>query len=210
MARFQLLPAETKFFDWFEKGSANLLETATLLQDFVDNYERPETKMVHIADAERQGDFITYEIHELLHKTLITPIDPEETQALSQAIDDVVDAIEQAAALFLLYKVEKPTEEARQLAAIIVASAQQINLALPMMRDKKGLAKIQQPILEIHRLEKEADSVARRALENLVANARDDWFEFTRWKEIYALLEDATDLCEDIADVLQTVVMKNA
>src|SRR4051794_26350969 len=102
MARFQLLPAETRFYDWFEKGSANLLQIAHLLQDLLNDYDRPESKMRGLEDAERQGDFIVHEIHDLLIKTLITPLDQEETRALSQSVDDVVDAIEQAAILMAL------------------------------------------------------------------------------------------------------------
>jgi predicted phosphate transport protein (TIGR00153 family) len=209
MARFQLLPAETRFYDWFEKGSANLLQIANLLQDMLDNYERADSKMRGISDAERQGDFIVHEIHDLLIKTLITPLDHEETRALSTSIDDVVDCIEQAALLMLLYKIEKPSQESRELAAIIVACAEQINAAMPLIRDKKHFPTVQKHILEVHRLENEADAVGRRALEYLVANSRDDWFEFMRWKETYQLLERAVNLCEDIADVLQTVLVKN-
>lgn len=209
MARFQLLPAETRFFDWFEKGSANLLHTANLFKDLADEYERTDTKMQAIADAERQGDFIVHEIHDLLLKTLITPLDQEETRALSQSVDDVVDAIEQVAILMRLYKVETPTLEARQLAAIIVGCAEQIHSAMPLLRDKKTFGALHNHIVEIHRLENEADAVGRVALERLVTEHRHDWFEFMRWKEIYALLEEAADRCEDIADVLQTVVVKN-
>lgn len=209
MARFQLLPAETRFYDWFEKGSANLLQIARLLQDLLDNYDRPESKMRSLSDAERHGDFIVHEIHDLLIKTLITPLDQEETRALSQSIDDVVDAIEQTAIKMLLYKIEVPSLESRQLASIIVKCAEQINDAMPLLRDKKRFSDLQQRIAEVHRLESEADTVGRHALEKLVANSRDDWFEFMRWKETYQMLEKAVNLCEDIADVLQTVVVKN-
>ena len=209
MARFQLLPAETRFFDWFEKGSANLLDIARALQDLIDNYDRLESKIRLISDAERQGDFISLEIHDLLLKTLITPLDQEETRALSQSIDDVVDVIEQAAILMRLYKIEQPTPASRQMAAIIVACAEQINLAIPLLRDKKNFGTMQTHLHEVHNLEKEADTIRRQALEELVANSRDDWFEFMRWKEVYQLLERAVNQCEDIADVLQTVVVKN-
>lgn len=209
MARFQLLPAETRFYDWFEKGSSNLLHIARLLQDLLSNYERPEAKLRGLADAEREGDFIVREIHDLLITTLITPLDQGETTALSQSIDDVVDAIEQAAILILLYKVEKPTEESRQMADIIVACAEQIHAGMPLLREKKHFPALQERIIEIHRLENEADDVERRALEHLVNHSRDDWFEFMRWKEIYQVLEHAVNLCEDIADVLRTVVVKN-
>ncbi|MDQ3814187.1 MAG: DUF47 family protein [Armatimonadota bacterium] len=209
MARFQILPAEIRFFDWFEKGSANLLEVARLLKDLMDNYERPETKIVHITQLEHNGDFIVHEINDLLHKTLITPIDHEETHALVHKIDDVVDIIEQAAIQMVLYRVEQPTPESRQLADIIVRCGEQINTAMPLLRDKKSLSKIHKHTIEINRLENEADAVYRQALERLIADSRDDWFNFMRWKNIYELLEDATDLSEDIADVLQTVVLKH-
>jgi predicted phosphate transport protein (TIGR00153 family) len=209
MARFQLLPAETRFFDWFEKGSANLLQIANLLKEMLDNYEQRENKMRSISDAERHGDFIVHEIHDLLIKTLITPLDHEETRALTQSVDDVVDAVEQAAILMLLYKIEEPTEESKRLAALIVSCAEQIDAAMPLLRDKKHFPALQKRIAELHRLESDADTVRRGALEKLVANHRDDWFEFMRWKETYQLLERAVNLCEDIADVMQTVVVKN-
>ncbi|RYX81149.1 DUF47 domain-containing protein [bacterium] len=209
MARFQLLPAENRFFDWFEKGSTNLLFIAGSLQDLLDNYERLESKIRTISDAERQGDFISHEIQDLLVKTLITPFDQEDIRALYQSIDDVVDVIEQAAILLRLYKIEQPTESARQMAAIIVACAEEINIAMPLLRDKKHFGVIPTHLREVHRLENEADTIRRNALEELVANHRDDWFEFMRWKEVYQLLERAANMCEDIADVLQTVLVKN-
>jgi predicted phosphate transport protein (TIGR00153 family) len=206
---FQILPAETKFYDWFEKGTANLLEAAHLLKDLVDDFDRPESKVVHITEAERKGDFVLHEIHDLLNKTLITPLDQEEISALTHGIDDVVDIIEQAAVQMLLYKVEKPTDEAHGLCELIVRCAEEVNAAIPLLRDKKGLEKIHPHVVEINRLEREADALHRRALERLIAESRDDWFEFMRWKDIYEKMEDATDLCEDIADVLQTVVLKH-
>jgi uncharacterized protein len=209
MALFQILPAETKFFDWFEKGSGNLLHAARLLQDLVDHYEGTEAKIARITEAERVGDTIVHEVSDLLLKTLITPLDQEETNDLVHRIDDVVDLIEQAAVTMSLYKVEQPTPPARELAALIVASAEQIHAAMPLLRDKKRLGQVRVRIVEVHRLENDADAVFRRALDHLVATSRQDWFEFVRWKEIYTLLEDATDHCEDIADVLQTVVLKH-
>lgn len=210
MARFQILPAETKFYDWFEKGGANLLEAARLFKELVDNYDRPESKVVHITETERKGDFVLHEINDLLHTTLITPFDQEETRALGHAIDDVVDIIEQAAVLMILYKIETPTDEAHGLCELIVRCAEEVNASMALLRDKKQLGKIHAHVVEINRLEREADSLHRRALENLIANSRDDWFEFMRWKEIYEKMEDATDLCEDIADVLQTIVLKHS
>jgi predicted phosphate transport protein (TIGR00153 family) len=209
VARFQILPAETKFYDWFEKGSANLLEAARLLHDLMTHYERPASKVVRIVEAERQGDFIVHEITDLLRKTLITPFDPEETQAMMHAIDDVVDSIEQAADKMVLYQIEQPTDEAHEFSEIILRCAQQVNAAMPLLRDNKELGQVQKFAVELNRLEMEGDELYRRALQKLITS-RDDWFEFTRWKDIYDELESVCDRCEDIADVLQAVVLKNA
>lgn len=204
------MPAETKFYDWFEKGGANLHEAARLLKDLVDNYERPASKIVHITETERQGDFIVHEITDLLRKTLITPLDPEETQTLMHALDNVVDSIEQAADKMVLYKVEKPRDEAHEFCEIILRCGQEINAAIPLLRDNKALPQVQKYAFEINRLEREADVLYHRALAALIESSRDDWFEFMRWKDIYDNLEEVCDRCEDIADVLQTVVLKNA
>lgn len=209
MARFQILPAETKFYDWFEKGSANLLEAARLLKDLVDHYERPSSKLVALAETEHQGDFITREIRDLLRTTMITPLDHEDTQSLANSLDDAVDIIEQAAIQMVIYQVEDPTDEAHELCALIFHAAEAINAAMPLLRDKKSFPQIQKHVVEVNRMEREADAIYRRALEKLVTTSRNDWFEFTRWKDIYEKLEDATDYCEDVADVLQAVVLKN-
>jgi len=210
MARFQILPAETKFYDWFEKGSSNLLESARLLKDLIDNYDRPASKVVHLTEAERKGDFIVHEINDLLRTTLITPMDQEDIRSLVHAIDDAVDLIERVAQQMIVYRVEQPTDEAHELCEIIVRCAEEVNAVMPLLREKKSFAQVQKHAIEINRLEREADEVHRRALEKLIATSRDDWFEFMRWKEIYEKLEDVTDSCEDLADVLQTVVLKNA
>lgn len=210
MARFQMLPAEVKFYDWFEKGSSNLLECARLLKDLIDNYNRPASKVVHLTEAERKGDFIVHEINDLLRTTLITPMDQEDIRALVHAIDDAVDLIERVAQQMIVYRVEQPTDEAHELCEIIVRCAQEVHAVMPLLREKKSFPQIQKHAVELNRLEREADEVHRRALEKLIATSRDDWFEFMRWKEIYEKLEDVTDTCEDLADVLQTVVLKNA
>lgn len=210
MPRFQILPSETRFYDWFEKGSATLLEAAHLLQDLVNNFERPDGKVARITEVEHQGDFIVHEITDLLHKTLITPMDSEDIQQLAQGIDDVIDSIEQAAVHMIVYQVEQPTPIAKELASLIVQCAEAINKAMPLLRNKDTLPGIQKYVIEINRLENEGDRLIQLGMQELVARARNDWFEFTRWKQIYDDLEEATDRSEDIADLLKTVVVKNA
>ncbi len=210
MPRFQILPAETRFYDWFEKSAANLLDGARVLKDLMDHYERPALKVAQLTEIEHNGDFVVHEVIDLLHRTLVTPLDSEDTQALVSAIDDALDTLEQAATQMVIFEIEQPTDEARQFADIIVRCAEQVNQAMPLLREKGTLPTARQYAIEVNRLENEGDVVFRQALERLVATSRHDWFAFMSWKEIYEWLEDATDRFEDIADVLQTVVLKNA
>ena len=209
MARFQILPAETKFFEWFDKSADNVLEGARLLHQLLTDYTNVDSRVAQITEVEHHGDFIVHETMDLLSRTFITPLEGDEIRALSSGLDDVVDAIEAAADALLLYKVEKPIPEAEHLAGLVLRMAEQIAAAVPLLADKKKLAEVQKCTVEINRLENEADRVLRMALARLIEE-RGDWFELFRWKEILQLLEDATDRCEDVADVLQAVVQKNA
>jgi uncharacterized protein len=209
MARFQILPAETKFFDWFDKSANNVLEGARLLHQLLTDYTNVDSRVAQITEVEHHGDFIVHETMELLSRTFITPLEGDEIRALISGLDDVVDAIEAAADALLLYKVEQPIPEAERLAGLVLQMAEQIAVAVPLLADKKRLAEVQKCTVEINRLENEADRVLRMALARLVEE-RGDWFELFRWKEILQIIEDATDRGEDVADVLGAVVQKNA
>ena len=209
MARFQILPAETKFFEWFDKSADNVLEGARLLHQLLTDYTNVDSRVAQITEVEHHGDFIVHETMDLLSRTFITPLEGDEIRALSSGLDDVVDAIEAAADALLLYKVEKPIPEAERLAGLVLQMAEQIAVAVPLLANKKRLAEVQKCTVEINRLENEADRVLRMALARLVEE-RGDWFELFRWKEILQIIEDATDRGEDVADVLGAVVQKNA
>ena len=208
MAKFQFLPAETKFYEWFEKATANLLEAATALQDMFDHYENVEAKVDHITELEHRGDFIVHEVMHLLMHTLIVPLDSEDIERLISALDDAVDGIEATAVRMVIFQVEKPTERARQLAQLIRSGAQELHQAMPNLREKKTFRLVTEHIKEINTIENNGDRVLREALVDIV-NHKEDLFNLIRWKEIYEMLEEATDRMEDIADVLQRVVIKN-
>jgi uncharacterized protein len=209
MSPFQVLPAETKFYDWFEKAAQNMVAAAELLRTMLDDGGDWPGRVAQMTELEHQGDFITHEIFDLLHKTFITPLDHAEIQALTSSMDDVVDVIHAAADALLLYRVERPRPEAKELACVILAATQEIAAATVSLRQKRTLSEMMPRVKEINRLENEADRIARAAISALVEH-RDDIFELIRWKEIYEQLEDATDRCEDVADVLRTVVIKYA
>ena len=208
MVNFQFLPAETKFYDWFEKASANLLEAAQELQDLFDRYDNVESRVAHITELEHKGDFIVHEVMHLLMHTLIIPLDSEDIERLISALDDALDGIEATAVRMLIFRIEKPTERARQLASLIRSGAHELHLAMPNLREKKNFRQVNAHIIEINTLENNGDRVLRDALVEIVAH-KDDMFNFVRWKEIYEMLEEATDRMEDVADVLQRVIIKN-
>lgn len=212
MPRFQLLPAEVRFYDWFEKAAGNMVEAARILNQLVAELgTRDEVaRRVHqLTEAEHRGDFIVHEIFDLLHGTFITPFDRDQIREITTALDDVVDRIEAAGDVFLLYKIDHATPEAARLASIVLACAEQIDQAMPLLRDKGTLPGVRQRMIEINRLENEADAVLRAGLAALVERP-DQLFDLIRWKEAYGLLEEATDRAEDVADVLNGIVLENA
>ncbi len=208
MVRFQFLPGETQFYDWFEKASANLLDAAQQLKDLFDTYDNLENRVARITELEHRGDFMVHEVMHLLMHTLIVPLDSEDIERLISSLDDALDNIEAVAVRMLIYKIEQPTERARQLAHIIRSGANELHLAMPNLREKKNFSVVNAHIIEINTLENNGDRVLRDALTEIVSH-KDDLFNLIRWKEIYELLEEATDRMEDVADVLQRVIIKN-
>lgn len=208
MVRFQFLPAETKFYDWFEKATANLLDAAQQLQDLFYHYDDIENRVARITELEHRGDFIVHEVMHLLMHTLIIPLDSEDIERLISSLDDTLDKIEAIAVRMLIFRIETPTEKSRQMARIIRSGANELHLAMPNLRDKKHFRLVNEHIKEINTVENNSDRVLREALVEIV-NQKEDMFNFIRWKEIYENLEEATDCMEDVADVLQRVIIKN-
>jgi predicted phosphate transport protein (TIGR00153 family) len=206
---FSFLPGEVRFYDYFEKASANLLEGARLQQDLLDHFQDVENKVARITEIEHRGDFIVHEVTELLPRTLITPIDNDDIQRLIIAVDDALDSIEEVAAHLLIYQVAEVKEPARRLAHLITEGAQELHAAVGGLRDKRLYNEIHDHLVQINTLENNGDRVLRDGLVQLVAN-RGDVFDLIRWKEIYELLEATTDRIEDAGDVLLKVIIANA
>lgn len=202
----RLMPEEREFLTLIESAAHNLLETAGLLQTLFDNYTNPEEQWRKIRDAEHEGDAITHRILKKLNQTFIPFIDRQELRALTSALDDVVDFIEAAASRMVLYKIEQPTLQAREMVAIIMASAEQVVRAVGHLPEFVGVDEI---CMEINRLENLADDLYRHAIASLFEGER-PVLEVTKWKEIYELLEGVTDRCEDVANVVETIAVKHA
>jgi predicted phosphate transport protein (TIGR00153 family) len=207
--KFTFLPAEVKFYDYFERATANLLEGARLLQKLLDDFVNVEEGVAQITEIEHRGDFIVHEVTHLLPRTLITPIDGDDIQRLVCSVDDALDAVQAAAVQLSIYQITEVKKPARRLAHLIVESAQELDEAMKRLRNKKLYDEIQAHIVEINTLENNGDRVLQDAVSELVEH-RDDIFDFIRWKEIYELLEATLDAIEDAGDVIQKVMIANA
>ncbi|MHB8121552.1 MAG: DUF47 domain-containing protein [Desulfuromonadaceae bacterium] len=205
---FGLIPKEEKFFKLFKDMTENIIEGATLLKDMLDNFDTPAESQRRIKDIEHKGDSITHEIIQTLHKTFVTPLDPEDIYALASKLDDILDLIDASAQRIIMYNVEVIPPEAKSLGFIILQSCYAIDKAVAML-GKKINDKICEACVEINSLENEADRVSREAISRLFDEEKDP-IQLIKWKEIYETLEKATDRCEDASNILESVVVKNA
>jgi len=209
LPKFLFMPKDTEFYDLFEQGAANLVVAAEKLVEFFENYKDVEAKAKGLKDLEHQGDIITHKIIERLHRTFVTPIDREDIMLLAGALDDVLDFIEAAGRTAFLYHIVQPTERARQLASIVAKVTHQLDDIMPCLRRRDQFKRILEQCVEINSLENEADDVHHAAQAELFSNTM-DMCEIIKWREIYQHLENATDRGEDVANVLEGIVLKYA
>ncbi len=209
MVRISLLPREYKFYDFFEQGASNMVRASLKLKDLVDNWQNVEALVAEITEIEHQGDSITHQIIAQVHRTFITPFDREDISLLAGSIDDVTDLIQAAADAMLVYKIDQPGANAKELADIIVKSSQEVQLAISQLKRPGEYKQMLEKCVEINRLENTADRVYRAALGGLF-DGETSMTDIIKWRDIYEHMEAATDRCEDVADVLEAVALKNA
>ena len=204
----RLIPHETKFFDMFEEIAGNLVEGAKALSDLLDHYdyERMPLAVEKIKEIEHRGDDMTHRILVKLNQTFITPFDREDIHLLASSLDDVLDFIFAASDRLLNYKITQPSPSAKILAGIILQQAMELKKAVSLL-NKDG--KLLSHCVEVNRLENEADQVSREAIGRLFDNNSDP-ITLIKLKELLEILEEASDKAEDVANVLETVVLKNA
>ena len=203
---FRLIPKEEKFFDDFVAMAEQIRVGAGLLQEMVAPDQPLWDKADEIKEVEHKCDFLTHSVIQRLHKTFVTPLDREDIHALARSLDDVIDAIDDSAAVLRLYKIDRVRQEARDQVRIIVACTDQLVSAMKALGKKQQISGC---AVEINRLENEADRIHQAALRRLFEEERDA-ITIIKWKEILDFLEVATDRCEDIANVLEGVVVKHA
>ena len=209
MFKFPFIPREEKFFRLFEDDARNMVKTAEELKCLIDSWENVEERVDAITELEHQGDSVTHHIMAQLHRTFVTPFDREDIALLANSIDDVVDFIHSTADAMLLYKIEQPSQRAKELADILVQATAEVEKALLLLEHHAQLKQILERCVEINRLENMADRVFRSAMAELFDDSADIAY-IIKWREIYEHMESATDRCEDVADVLEGIALKHA
>ena len=209
MAKFSLIPQETKFYDLFVQSAQNVVAISTALKDLLYNWQDVGTKVARITDLEHKGDTITHQVMDLLYRSFITPFDREDISLLAHTLDDIADFIHAAADAMYIYRIKSPTKRSQELADILVEAAGEVEKAMVFLRSRSDLKKAMEYCVDLNRLENEADDISRRALGELFEGGYDT-IEIIKWREIYEHMESATDRCEDVANALEGIALKNA
>jgi predicted phosphate transport protein (TIGR00153 family) len=204
----RFLPKETSFFDFFEQHATLTVEGAKEFLSLVTTGANIDTKARRIHDIEHETDVITHRCVETLHKTFITPIDRDNIHRLITRMDDIMDFVEAAAERVALYEITVMTPEVRDLADVLLRATQQVELAMKGLRDLKHPQNILKLCIDINRLENESDQILRRAVARLFKEEKDP-IVIIKWKEIYENLENAADRCEDVANIIEGVILEH-
>ena len=202
----RIIPRDTKFFELFENMASNVTEGARVLHGILQTFENVEVQVQRIKEIEHRGDDMTHAVMTKLNQTFITPFDREDIHRLASSLDDVLDFVNAAGQRLVLYKIRRAPSRAEELAGLIVRQSEELTKAVSLLEKSKHVL---EHCVEINRLEDEADRVCRQAIANLFDNEKDP-IELIKMKELYEVLEMATDKAEDAANVLEAVVLKSA
>jgi uncharacterized protein len=203
----RLIPRETKFVRMFRDVSQNLTEGASLLHDILKNPQDLPVRINKLQEIEHRGDDMTHDIIRMLNQTFITPFDREDIHALTSSLDDVLDYVNSAATRMKLYRITTPPPAAAVLAELIVKQSQELSKAVSLLEEEHQ--KVLDHCVVVNQLENEADRVSRQAIAELFEYEKDP-IQLIKIKELYEVLETATDKAEDAANVLEAVVLKSA
>jgi predicted phosphate transport protein (TIGR00153 family) len=203
----RLIPRETKFFDMFVGMAENLIEGARLMKALLENFQDVPAQVSRLKDIEHRGDEMTHAVITKLNQTFITPFDREDIHRLASSLDDVLDLLNAAGDRLIVYKIDAVPRESAVLAGLILQQSEELAGAVSIL--EKQHQRVLQHCVEINRLENEADRVTRDAVGKLFEYERDP-IQLIKIKELYEVLELATDKAEDAANVLESVILKSA
>ena len=204
---FNLIPKEVRFFDLFERQAECIIKGAGLLHEMTHNFSDARAKAHAIKEVEHQGDQITHEVVKRLNTTFITPIDREDIHDLATRLDDVLDYIEAAAERLVVYRIKEPTSACRAMSDIIVSQTHALDRAIRCLRTMDP--GFHEHAVEVNRLENAADTLLRDSLAAMFEEQPDP-IEIIKWKEIYETMEIVTDRGEDVANVIEGIILKMA
>jgi hypothetical protein len=207
--RFPFLPTNEKFYDLLHASAKNLVDAGEVLVDLMEHYQNVDMKTERMRELEHKGDTITHEIRALLHKTFVTPIEREDIAQLADRLDDVLDYVEEATAAMKIYEVSGPTARSMELADVVRLMTIKVEEAIARLPDRRHLRDILPYCVEINRLENVADDLFRNAMAELFRSESPS-SEIIKWRDIYGELELATDRCEDVANILEGIVLRHA
>ncbi len=205
----RLLPREEKFFDLFDQIAEKVVLAAEVLEETLADYGHLAESAERIRALEHDADQLVHEAMDRLNKTFVTPLDREDIFALAHALDDVLDFTESSIDRMILYQIDTPIPKSQEMATVLVRSAQQIRQAITGLRNFGDIQGILDPCVRINELENQGDSLNRDALREMFSG-KYDAITILKWRELYDHLETAIDRCEDVADVLETIAVKNS
>ncbi len=203
------LPKKVDFLDLFDRASVNIVDGVTLFREILEDPTDLAAKVERLKELEHEGDRITHEALNKLNATFITPFDREDIHSLATRLDDIIDAADAAAQRLVVFHITHVPSQLKQAADLLVTSAKEVHKAVVVLHDSKRHKEAMSACVEINRLENEADVLHREALGDLFANTPDA-IEVLKLKYMYSFLEDATDRCEDVANTIETIILKSA
>ncbi len=204
----RFIPREEKFYDLFEELADKIEEGSNLFLDMLLNYDSFEQRLSKLKEIEHEADIITHRTYEKMHTTFLTPIDREDIYALVNKMDSILDMTEASAIRMSLYKLKAPKEELIQQAKILNEATAKVKQVVRGLRDMKNAKMILDACIEINTLENAGDQILRSAMANLFEREKDP-FELIKWKEIFERFEEAMDVCEDVSNIVEGIVLKN-
>lgn len=205
----KLMPTEGKFFEFFNQHAELCVKGAKEMVELMTNFDDLEKRVHAIESIEKQADKVTHNAIELLHKTFITPLDRDDIHQLITRMDDILDLLEDAAQTISLYDIKAITPEAKRLAELCLASAEKVKSAVGLLHNMDNAPDILKICTEIDRLEADADHVMRAAMSKLFRD-EPDVRTLIKLKAIYEILETVTDRCEDVANIIEGIIVENA
>lgn len=207
MARIRLIPRDERFFELFEEAADKGVAGAAMLKKMLNDLPHAEEHRKAMEDIEHGGDAVIHQVMDKLNRTFVTPLDPEDIRAIVSRLDDIIDCTQAAVERVVLYNVTEIHPAAVQLAAVLAQTTLEVKDVVSRLRDFGQRQKIVEICIEINRLENTGDRIYREALGNLFRAG--DVMNLLRWKEIFEQIEQAIDQCEDLADIIESVVAKN-